>query len=256
MPVSGAECTDYVGGTAGWLGSRTAINSACPKDVATRCDRSAHARAIEVGTGEHAVFPTTLRAWNAPSCGRRAVSTPRSPPGSHHRPRLPTPPLDPTSTTRTLFPPAGAPTMIALPAEDPLDPRAPHTTRPNPRRCRRPVAAHPGDVAGAGIRATPQYPAEHRRALERALRWPPNSLDAALASGRPPVPTPTPTGGGQEARRWPNSAVGSASAASNSASPTRGRRRRTDRRQNPQRHRMRPTTPAARYRRALERALA
>lgn len=189
----------------GWVRARRHQLGLSQKDVATRGVIGQRTlRAIEVGTGEHAVFPTTLRALERalmwpPGSLDTAIATGQPPPAT-----VTDPAARPDINYPTLFPPAGAPTMIALPAEDPAILARWIRARRTQLGLTRADAAAAGPLTQATWRALesgqrPNIRPSTRRALERALRWPPNSIDAALASGRPPVPTPTPTGGGQQA---------------------------------------------------------
>lgn len=191
----------------GWVRARRHHLGLSQKDVATRGVIGQRTlRAIEVGTGEHAVFPTTLRALERglmwpPGSLDAAIATGQPPPATV---------TDPTAVVRpdvvypAPFPPAGAPTMIALPAETLAILARWIRERRTQLGLTRADAAAGGPLTQATWRALesgqrPNIRPSTRRALERALRWPKGSLDAALVSGQPPVATPTPTGGEQEA---------------------------------------------------------
>ena len=195
----------------GWVRARRHHLGLSQKDVATRGGIGQRTlRAIEVGTGEHAIFPTTLRALERalmwpPGSLDAAIATGQPPPAP-----VTAPAADPVAVARpdivypALLPSAGAPTMIALPAEDPAILARWIRERRTQLGLTRADAAAAGPLTAATWRALesgqrPTIRPSTRRALERALRWPPNSLDAALVSGGPPVPTPTSAGGGQEA---------------------------------------------------------
>ena len=195
----------------GWVRARRHQLGLSQKDVATRGGIGQRTlRAIEVGTGEQAVFPTTLRALERalmwpPGSLDAAIAAGQPPPAT-----VTARAADPVAVARpdivypALLPPAGAPTMIARPAEDPATLARWIRERRTQLGLTRADAAAAGPLTQATWRALesgqrPNIRPSTRRALERALRWPRNSLDAALVSGGPPVPTPTSAGGGQEA---------------------------------------------------------
>lgn len=207
----------------GWVRARRHQLGLSQKDVAARGAIGERTlRAIEVGSGEHAVFPTTLRALERalmwpPGSLDAAIAAGQPPPATVTA----VPAGLPDVAYPTLFPPAGAPTMIALPTDDaaaaadrataPGQGDAPGPATPailarwiRDRRTQlgltRADAAAGGPLTQVTWRSLesgqrPNIRPSTRRALERALRWPPGSLDAALVSGRPPVWTPSPPGG-------------------------------------------------------------
>lgn len=206
----------------GWVRARRHHLGLSQKELAARSVLGERTlRAIEGGTGEHAVLPRSLRALE------RGLSWP---PGSLDAALAAGQPPQDTAADAAdgrfnvvypaLYPPAESATMISLPTSDlptaavagPSGPAAtptPVTTAVLARWIRerrtqlgltRADAAAGGPLTQVTWRSLesggrPNIRPSTRRALERALSWPPGSLDAALASGQPPVPTPTPAGG-------------------------------------------------------------